>query len=291
MLNECIEGLNINPDGLYVDVTFGGGGHSREILKHLHDGRLFAFDQDTDALSNTIEDDRFKLIDKNFRFMKNFLQLYQGLPADGILADLGISSHQIDEPSRGFSIRFEAPLDLRMNTTKPLNAADVINGYDESQLRSIFWQYGELKNASRIARTLVESRNTTPLATTTQLKQCLERLAPRGKENKFFAQIFQALRIEVNDELGALKEMLQQSIEVLKPGGRLVIMSYHSLEDRLVKNFLKSGNFEGLQEKDFYGNLIVPFKNITRKPITASAKELETNNRSRSAKLRIAEKI
>ncbi|MFH1121436.1 MAG: 16S rRNA (cytosine(1402)-N(4))-methyltransferase RsmH [Bacteroidota bacterium] len=290
LLSECIEGLAIKPDGIYVDVTFGGGGHSRAILKNLTTGKLLAFDQDSDAMQNLPPDDRFIFINQNFKYLINFLRLYKAVPVDGILADLGISSHQIDEPERGFSTRFDAELDLRMDRKAGLSASQVVNEYPFDQLKQIFAEYGELKNAFRIARKLVETRDAEEITTTAKLKEVLLPMADRGRENKFYARIFQALRIEVNGELDALKEMLLQTLKVLKPGGRLVVMSYHSLEDRLVKNFLKTGNFEGIEHKDFYGNLISPFKPLTRKPIVPGDEEIELNNRARSAKLRIAER-
>jgi 16S rRNA (cytosine1402-N4)-methyltransferase len=291
LLNECIEGLAIRSDGTYVDVTFGGGGHSKEILRVLGEGRLVAFDQDEDALANKLDDDRFTLVNSNFKYLKNFLQLHRVVPVDGVLADLGISSHQIDDAGRGFSTRFEAELDMRMDRKQSLSAKDLVNNSSFEELRSIFSLYGELKNAGRIASIIVKERSENEIISTNQLKEVLNVCAPRNKEQKFFAQVFQALRIEVNEELLSLKEMLKQSLEVLKPGGRLVVMSYHSLEDRLVKNFIKTGNFEGKLKKDFYGNPIVDFRLINRKPITPSEKELEENSRSRSAKLRIVEKI
>jgi 16S rRNA (cytosine1402-N4)-methyltransferase len=293
LLKETVEGLAIKPDGIYVDVTYGGGGHSREILKQLGpNGRLIGFDQDEDALKNKIEDDRFMLIHQNFRYMKNFLRLYKAIPVDGILADLGISSHQIDEPERGFSIRFDdIELDLRMDRKKSLSAKYVLNNYTEEQLRDVFSQFGELHNAARLAHLITESRREKVLSTVNQFKSVVNSCAPRGKENQFFARIFQALRIEVNDELEVLKELLRQSNEILKPGGRLVVIAYHSLEDRLVKNFMRAGNFEGLLEKDFYGNVTQPFRQLSRKPVEPSETEIGVNSRSRSAKLRIAEKL
>ena len=293
MLKETLEGLAIKPDGTYVDVTYGGGGHSREILKQLgSEGRLIGFDQDEDALKNTIEDNRFMLIHQNFRYMKNFLRLYKAIPVDGILADLGISSHQIDIPDRGFSIRFDdIELDLRMDRKKSLSAKYVLNNYTEEQLRDVFSQFGELHNAARLAYLIAESRREKEISTVNNFKSVVSSCAPRGKENQFFARIFQALRIEVNDELEVLKELLRQSNEILKPGGRLVVIAYHSLEDRLVKNYMRAGNFEGIVEKDFFGNVQQPFRQISRKPIETSEAEIEMNSRSRSAKLRIAEKL
>ena len=291
MLTECLEALAIQPNGIYVDVTFGGGGHSRAILERLGpEGRLFAFDQDPDALGNQIADDRFKLIHQNFQFMKNHLRL-QGVKAvDGILADLGVSSHQFDDASRGFSIRFDAELDMRMDQTRELDAKVLINHYSEEELHRVFGMYGELRNAKTLARTVTAARAKREIQTVGDLKQAIETLIPRQKANQYLAQLFQAIRIEVNGEMDALKEMLAQSAEILKPGGRLVVMSYHSLEDRLVKNFMMKGKFSGAVEKDFYGNELKPLKVINRKPIVASEEEIGENNRARSAKLRIAEK-
>lgn len=290
LLNECIEGLAINPEGIYVDVTFGGGGHSRAILEQLTTGRLIGFDQDSDAMQNLPRDDRFIFINQNFRYLVNFLRLYKSLPVDGILADLGISSHQIDMAERGFSTRFDAELDLRMDQKSGLTARQIVNQYSPDELKRIFVEYGELRHSFRISQQLVSARDSEEITTTTRLKEILMPLAERGRENKFFAQVFQALRIEVNGELDALKEMLLQTTKVLKPGGRLVVLSYHSLEDRLVKNFLKTGNFEGLEKKDFYGNLLSPFKPLTRKPVVPGEEEITLNGRARSAKLRIAER-
>lgn len=290
LLTESIDGLDINPAGTYVDVTFGGGGHSKVILNNLKDGRLIAFDQDQDALNNKLDDPRFTFINQNFKFLTNFLRLYKAIPVDGILADLGISSYQIDNPVRGFSTRFDAELDLRMNQKAGISAKDIINQYTLDDLKRIFLEYGEFHNAYHISQAIISARNNSEIETTAQLKNILIKYAERGRENKFFARIFQALRIEVNNEMETLKDFLKQSTTLLKPGGRLVVISYHSLEDRLVKNFMKSGNFEGKIEKDFYGNVIAPFKSITRKPIVPSEKELEINPRSRSAKLRIAER-
>jgi 16S rRNA (cytosine1402-N4)-methyltransferase len=291
MLSECIEGLAINPNGIYVDLTFGGGGHSSEILKHLEKGHLYGFDQDVDAERNIPDSKNFTFVSANFRDLKKYLRLYGVTQVDGILADLGISSHQIDQPSRGFSTRFEGDLDMRMSNSMELSAKDILNTYEEAKLHKIFGIYGEIKNAKTLAQAVVSQRAVEPFLTIEGFKIVLQKLAPRGKEFKYFAQVFQALRIEVNDELGALEEMLSQTIEVLKPGGRLVMMSYHSLEDRLVKNFIAKGKFQGEVEKDFYGNLIRPLEPITRKAVTASAEELVLNNRSRSAKLRIAKKV
>lgn len=292
MLKECIEGLSIDPNGTYVDVTFGGGGHSREILKNLNEsGKLFAFDQDPDALENTISDDRFTLIHQNFRFLKNNLKLRGINAVDGILADLGISSHQINERERGFSTRFDAQLDMRMDQVGDLDAKDVVNNYSEDELHRIFGMYGEIQNAKTLAKAVVSSRLQEPIVGVEQLKASIAKVVPRNKENKYYAQVFQALRIEVNKELEALEAFLLQSVSVLKPGGRLVVMSYHSLEDRLVKNFMLKGKFRGDVDKDFFGNEIKPFKVISKKVVVASSEEVEANNRARSAKLRIAEKI
>jgi 16S rRNA (cytosine1402-N4)-methyltransferase len=291
MLVECIEGLAIKPSGTYVDVTFGGGGHSRAILKYLgKDGKLVAFDQDMDAQTNAINDERFELIDQNFRYLKNFCRLHGAIPADGILADLGVSSHQFDKAERGFSTRFDAELDMRMNQSATLTARQVVNSYAEADLHRIFGMYGEIQNAKTLARTIVTSRLNAPINTIADLKNAIANLIPRGKENKYLAQVFQALRIEVNQELEALQDFLKQSVEVLGQGGRLVVMSYHSLEDRLVKSFIAKGKFSGELEKDIYGNDNRPYDAISRKAITASDEEIKTNNRARSAKLRIAVK-
>lgn len=291
LLNACIEGLRINPSGTYVDVTFGGGGHSREILKHLGpDGKLFAFDQDNDATANAPDDERFTLIPHNFKFIKNYLKLYKAIPVDGILADLGVSSHQFDEAGRGFSIRFDANLDMRMNVLQGMTAQKLLETYSEEELRRIFKEYGELSEAGKLAKHLINVRSDKPIKTTQQLMDLIRPFMRRGQEHTFAAQVFQSIRIEVNDELESLKQMLLQTSEVLRPGGRLVVMSYHSLEDRLVKNFLRSGKFEGEVEKDLFGNSKVPFKAITRKPIRPDAEEINRNNRSRSAILRIGEK-
>lgn len=290
MLKECIEGLNIDPQGVYTDVTFGGGGHSRAIMEHLEGGHLYAFDQDEDAAKNAIDDPRFTFIPQNFRYCKNFVQLYNNGPVDGILADLGVSSHQFDTPEKGFSTRFEGRLDMRMSQSNPTDATVIVNTYDVADLTRLFTLYGELPNAHQIANDIAMARNANPIETTSQLKEAVERRLPRGKENKVLAQIFQALRIEVNQETEALTQFLSQCADMLKPGGRLVIMSYHSLEDRLVKNFMKTGNAEGKEEKDFFGNLLTPYKVITRKPIVPCDDEIAINSRARSAKLRIAER-
>ncbi len=290
LLRESIDGLCIKPEGIFVDVTFGGGGHSKEILKLLNTGHLYAFDQDPDSLINDLKDDRFTLVNQNFIYLKNYLRFYGVNQIDGLLADLGVSSHQFDKAERGFSIRQEGILDLRMNPLQSLSAKEIVNTYDETKLKEIFQLYGELPNASKLASVICMHRKQEEISTTFDLKKVVEKCIPRNMENKFLAMLFQALRIEVNQELEALKSLLQQTVEILKPGGRMVFISYHSLEDRLVKNFIKAGNFEGNLEKDFYGNPLTPLKSITRKPITPSQEELAINNRSRSAKLRIAEK-
>ncbi len=292
MLNECIEGLNIRPDGTYVDATFGGGGHSRAILSHLGEGgRLIAFDQDADALENALDDSRFTLLNENFRHMKSFLRLHGVRSVDGVLADLGVSSHQFDVAERGFSTRLNGELDLRMDRRQEMTARDLVNSTSEEELTRILRLYGELPNAYQMAKAICRARMEREIVTTFDLRDAVSRHLPRGMENKYLAMLFQALRIEVNGELDALKEMLQQSVDVLVPGGRLVVMSYHSLEDRLVKNFFKAGNFEGEVNKDFYGNPIVPLKPVVRKAVTASEEELQVNSRARSAKLRVAEKL
>ena len=290
MREECIGGLNINPEGVYADVTFGGGGHSRAILEHLTTGHLYAFDQDEDAEANVIDDERFTFIPQNFKYLKNFVQLYHGGQLDGVIADLGVSSHQFDTPEKGFSTRFDGPLDMRMSQMTPNDAATVVNTYDHAALTRILRLYGEMQQPQLVASDIIMARENGPIETTMQLKAAVERRLPRGKENKVLAQLFQALRIEVNQELDALTAFLAQCPDVLKPGGRLVVMSYHSLEDRLVKNFMKTGNAEGKEEKDFFGNLITPYTIITRKPIVPSDEEMERNPRARSAKLRIAER-
>ena len=291
MLNETIEGLAIRPGGIYVDVTYGGGGHSAVILDKLGDGRLIAFDQDLDAMANKIDDQRLTLINHNFRYLKNFLKYHDAMPVDGILADLGVSSHQFDVADRGFSLRFPGELDLRMNRQQGKTAQHVLNEYPLDDLVRVFREYGELNNAWAIGNAIVKAREIKPLVRFEDMQAVLMRFAPVAKDIKFFAKILQALRIEINEELEALKEFLMQAAQVLKPGGRLVVMSYHSLEDRLVKNFLKTGNFEGIVEQDFYGNVNSTFNVITRKPLVPQEKELELNSRSRSAKLRIAEKL
>lgn len=292
MLKECVDALSIKPNGVYVDVTFGGGGHSKEIMKHLGaEGKLIAFDQDPDAIKNTINDNRFTLIHQNFKFLKNYLRLEGVKQVDGILADLGVSSHQFDAADRGFSIRFDADLDMRMDQISEVDAQQVLNKYSEEDLHRIFGMYGEIQNAKTLAKTIVTARLNKEIKTVNDLKQVIHKIVPKGKEHKYHAQVFQALRIEVNKELEALQEFLLDTVSVLKEGGRLVVMSYQSLEDRLVKNFLNKGKFKGDVEKDFFGNEIKPFHVISRKAIMASEEEVVQNNRSRSAKLRIAEKI
>lgn len=291
LLNESIEALNIKPNGVYVDVTFGGGGHSRRILECLDEnGRLYAFDQDEDAAKNVIDDHRFTFIQQNFRYMKNFLQLYCGGKVDGILADLGVSSYQFDTPEKGFSIRYNGRLDMRMNQNASIDAANIVNTYDVSSLASIFSRYGELRNAMAIADAITMARELKPIETTDELKESVARFLPKGSENKVLAQIFQALRIEVNEEMKVLEIFLSQCADVLNPGGRLVVLSYHSLEDRLVKNFMKTGNADGNLEKDFFGNQLTPYKLVSSKPIVPSDEEIQNNNRARSAKLRVAER-
>lgn len=288
MLNECIEALNINANGTYVDVTFGGGGHSAEILKQLEKGKLIAFDQDADALNNIPKDENLIFAHHNFRFLKRFLKFYDKIPVQGILADLGISSYQIDAGEKGFSTRFDGPLDMRMNQEAELTATDVLHTYGEENLVDMFSVYGEVRNSKQLAREIVKAReNGTKFSTTQQLVSFLDQYII-GKRPKYLAQVFQALRIEVNDEMNALKEMLQQGAEVLDKGGRFAVLTFHSLEDRIVKNFFKAGNFEGKIEQDIFGNVQSPFKLWNKKPIEASKEELKVNNRSRSAKLRVA---
>ncbi len=292
MLNETIEGLQIKSDGVYVDVTFGGGGHSKEILKHLNTkGRLLGFDQDLDAIKNAIIDERFIFVRSNFRYLKNFLRYNKVEKVDGILADLGVSSHHFDVAERGFSFRYDGELDMRMNTKSTLTAAQVLNTYSEEKLADVFFLYGELHNSRRIARAVVQGRNNEDFKSIYSFLEILKPFFAREKEKKDMARVFQALRIEVNQEMNVLKSLLEQSLQVLKPGGRLVVLTYHSLEDRLVKNFFRSGNFEGKIEKDFFGNVISPLKVINNKVIVAGVEEVEKNPRARSAKLRIAERI
>lgn len=288
---ESIQGLNLFPGAQVVDATFGGGGHSRLILDELGNGRVFAFDQDEDAAGNVIHDDRLFFIRHNFRYLKNFLRYYDINKVDAVFADLGVSSHDFDVPERGFSFRYEGDLDMRMNRESNLNAAEVLKNYSEEQLVFIFKMYGEIKNARRLVSEIITCRNQQPLNTTGQLKEIALKCAPRSIENKYLAQVFQALRIEVNDEMEALKEFLEAALEVLKPRGRLAVITYHSLEDRLCKNFMKTGNFDGKVEKDFFGNVKSPFRIINRKVIIPQTEETENNARARSAKLRIAEKL
>jgi len=291
MLTECLEGLNIRPDGVYIDVTFGGGGHSRAIFSKLSsEGKLIAFDQDPDALANVWEAENFQLIPSNFAFLKNYLRSLGIDKVDGILADLGVSSHQFDEGKRGFSIRTNDPLDMRMNQNGAFSAMNVVNEYEEEQLIKILRKYGEVTSPGKVAGTICRGRQATPIKTTGELIAVLQPIAPKFKEHKFFAQVFQAIRMEVNNELDVLEKFLLQTAEVLKPGGRLVVMSYHSLEDRLVKNYMKRGNLDGSIEKDFFGNILKPFSDVTRKPISPTEEEMELNSRARSAKLRIAER-
>ncbi len=292
MLKECLEGLAIDPEGTYVDVTFGGGGHSMAILEQLKGGRLISFDQDPDAAKEAekITHRSFTFCQANFRYLKQYLKLHKVSQVNGILADLGVSSHQIDAPERGFSTRFSGPLDMRMDTDAKTTAAAIVNTYADEKLHKLFGMYGELKNARTAAREVVNARSQRKLTTTQDLKEALKKVAPRGKENKYFAQVFQALRIEVNEEMQALEDFLHQSGEVVMPGGRLVVMSYHSLEDRMVKNYIATGKVFGELEKDFYGNIIRPFDPVNRKPMEASPEEVEQNARARSAKLRIGER-
>lgn len=289
LLQECIDGLDIWPGGIYVDCTFGGGGHSKAILQKLNDnGRLIVFDQDDDARKNLPDDERVTFVPQNFRHLQRFLRLHKAPKVDGILADLGVSSHQFDEAERGFSIRFDAALDMRMDQRQPLTAADILKNFSESQLHKMFEQYGEVTNAKTLAKTIVSQRTLAPIRTINELKNAVHTVV-KGNPQKYFAQVFQALRIEVNDELGALKDLLQQSLSVLKPGGRIAIITFHSLEDRIVKNFFRDGTFEDTAIDDIYGHRFEnPLKVITKKPITATDKELKTNSRSRSAKLRVA---
>lgn len=291
LLNESIDGLNIQPDGIYVDVTFGGGGHSMEILKRLTTGRLIAFDQDEDAGLNVPVDKKFLFLDQNFRFLKNNLQFNNIGSIDGLIADLGVSFHQFDEPERGFTFRQDAPLDMRMNKSGPVTAAHLLKTLDETSLADIFYNFGELTNSRRIAREIVAARIVKPLTSVNDIIDAIGKLAPYRQEHKFYAKVFQALRIAVNHEIDYLKEMLEQALSVLNPGGRLVIITYHSLEDRVVKNFMKTGNFKGEEKKDFYGNVETPFRIINRKGTTPGDEEIANNNRARSARLRIVEKI
>ena len=291
LLKESVEGLNIKKEGVYVDATFGGGGHSKEILKLLSNGQLLAFEQDEDAWKNKINDKRFILIKQNFRNLKKALKEIDVKKVDGLLADLGVSSHQFDTAERGFSTRFEAILDMRMSKEAEMTAAEILNEYDKGDLKKVFKEYGELENASAIAKEITVRTGKKKIQRVSELKEILKGFAKHGKENQFFAQVFQALRIETNDELNALKDLLKQSAEIIEKGGRLVVISYHSLEDRLVKKFIRSGKFEGEVEKDFYGNTITPFKQVNKKIIQPGEKEIKNNPRARSAKLRIAEKL
>ena len=289
LLHESLEALAIRPDGTYVDVTFGGGGHSRAILAQLGEkGKLIAFDQDEDAGANIIHDPRFILVKQNFRFLKNLLRLHSAIPVDGIIADLGISSHQIDQAERGFSTRFDGPLDMRMNRSATMDAEEVLNNYDERQLRNMFREFGDVENAAKLSKTIFAAREKVSIRSIAELKAVISSCMPKGKEFQYLAKVFQTLRIEINGEMEALKELLLQSVEVLKPEGRMVVISYHSLEDRLVKNYFRTGSLKGEQQKDFFGNIIRPFEPVNRKPIVPSESELNLNNRSRSAKLRIA---
>lgn len=292
LLHETVSGLNIRPDGVYVDVTFGGGGHSREIMNHLgENGRLVAFDQDMDAYANRIDDPRFIFVHGNFKYLKNFLQYHNIEQIDGLLADLGVSSHHFDEAERGFSFRFDGALDMRMNQKSNVTAATILNTYSEENLANVFYLYGELRNSRQIARTIVKSRQNQEITRIFQFVEILKPYFGREKEKKDMARIFQALRIEVNQEMDALRRLLENTVDVLKPEGRISVLTYHSLEDRLVKNFFRSGNFDGNLEKDFYGNIISPLKSINNKVIVPDAEEIERNPRARSAKLRVAEKI
>jgi 16S rRNA (cytosine1402-N4)-methyltransferase len=291
LLRESIDGLNIQPEGIYVDVTFGGGGHSMEILKRLKNGKLIAFDQDEDAVINSPADKRFIFLNQNFRFLRNNLIFNNIISIDGLIADLGVSFHQFDEPERGFTFRQDAPLDMRMNKTGSVTAAHLLNTLDETSLANIFYRYGELTNSRRIAKEISIARSARPMTTVNDLIDTIGKLAPFRQEHKFYAKLFQALRIAVNHEIDYLQEMLEQALGLLNSGGRLVVISYHSLEDRVVKNFMKTGNFEGEEKKDFYGNIETPFRIINRKGTTPDDEEIAGNNRSRSARLRIAEKI
>jgi len=291
LLRESIDGLEIKPNGVYVDLTFGGGGHSTEILKHLSKGKLFAFDQDEEALANAIDDKRFTLIRGNFRFFRNFLRYHGIREVDGILADLGVSSHHFDSPERGFSFRFEGPLDMRMNQKSRKSAKHVVNDYAADDLARVFTLYGELQNAKRLANAICQSRSGKQIETVEQLYELLKPMFPFNQQNKMLAQVFQAIRIEVNQEMFVLEQMLINATKCLKKDGRLVIIAYHSLEDRLVKNYMRSGNFEGDVEKDFYGNVSSPYELVNRKVIVPSDEEIKINSRARSAKLRIGKKV
>ena len=292
LLGETLDGLLTNRDGVYVDVTYGGGGHTVAILNQLSEkAKVLAFDQDPDAEANLVDDERLIFVNQNFQYLKQFLKLYRLLPVDGVIADLGVSFHQFDQPNRGFSFRFEGPLDMRMDKKRKLTAAVILNEYAHEDLANMFRTYGELKNAGRLAAEIVNARSRRPFETIAHLKEVLGSFAPAHKQHKFFAQVFQAIRIEVNEEMKVLELFLEQAVEVLKPGGRLAVITYHSLEDRLVKNFMRVGNSKGVVRKDFYGHLIRPLNPVNRKPIQPGNEELALNNRSRSAKLRIAEKV
>ena len=291
LLKESIDGLNLKPDGIYVDVTFGGGGHSMEILKRIKKGKLIAFDQDDDATINIPVDKRFLFLNQNFRFLKNNLRFHGINSVDGLIADLGVSFHQFDEPARGFTFRQDAPLDMRMNKSGTITAVHLLNTLDEQSLADLFYNFGELTNSRRIAKEIVAFRLVKPLSTVNDIIDAVGKLAPHRQEHKFYAKLFQGLRIAVNHEIDFLKEMLEQALDVLNPGGRLVVITYHSLEDRVVKNFMKTGNFEGIGKQDFYGNIETPFRIITRKGITPGEEEISLNRRARSARLRVAEKI
>lgn len=290
LLHAAVDGLVKNSNGIYVDVTYGGGGHSREILSRLKNGKLIGFDQDLDARQNVIQDDRFVFVAQNFEYLKNNLKLLKQIPVDGLIADLGVSSFQFNTPNRGFSYRFDARLDMRMNAHSNLDAEKVINQYDEADLFRVFRDYGELRESKKIARKICERRQKKKIQTINELLEVVSGLVQKNKINQFQSKIFQAIRIEVNEEMGVLKKLLEQGREVIKPGGRFVVITYHSLEDRLVKNFFRSGNFNGELQKDFYGNVLKPFEEINRKPIIPDETEIEANNRARSAKLRIAER-
>ena len=290
LLEESIDGLNIKPDGIYVDLTFGGGGHSREILKRLKTGKLVSFDQDADAELNELRQDNFLFVQGNFKFFQNFLRYYKIENVDGILADLGVSSHHFDSAERGFSFRFDGNLDMRMDQNSKLTAEVIVNTYGSEELLAVFRELGEIKNAYKLVKIIVSHREKGKIKTISQFKEVIKEVIPKHAEHKYLAKVFQALRIKVNDEISVLKEMLLQTGKVLQPGGRLVVITYHSLEDRLVKNYIKAGRFDGEIEKDFYGNMITPFKSVNRKVIVPGVEEIERNNRARSAKLRIAEK-
>jgi len=291
LLKESIDGLNIRPDGIYVDVTFGGGGHSMEILKLLKKGRVIAFDQDEDAMINATSDSRFLFLNQNFRFLRNNLLFNEISSIDGLIADLGVSFHQFDEAERGFTFRQDAPLDMRMNRSGTVTASNLLNSLDETALADIFYNYGELRNSRRIAKEIITARSLKSITSVNDIVRAIGSLAPFRQEHKFYARVFQSLRIAVNHEIEYLQEMLEQALDILNPGGRLVVITYHSLEDRIVKNFMKTGNFRGEEIKDFYGNTETPFRLISRKGITPGEDEIAFNNRARSARLRIAEKI